>query len=345
MRFVIYGAGAIGGVVGGRLFEAGHDVTLVARGAHLAALREHGLTLVSAAGTATLAVPAVDSPAAADLAPGDVVLLAMKSQATLDAVTALDAVAPPGVAVACLQNGVENERVVLRRFADTYAVNVMLPALHLEPGVVVAHGSPVNGILDLGRYPSGVDDTARAIAEALTGAGFASEARPDILRWKYAKLLANLGNAVDAVSGFGARPAAGGASAGGAADGPGSGPDEAAAARELAALARAEGEAVLAAAGIDVVPVAEDRARRGDLLTGGPGVPGAPKRSSTWQSLTKGAGSVETDYLTGEVVLLGRLHGVPTPANALLQSLATRMAADGSPPGSIPAGEVLARLG
>jgi 2-dehydropantoate 2-reductase len=88
-----------------------------------------------------------------------------------------------------------------------------------------------------------------------------------------------------------------------------------------------------------------DRARRGTLLTAGPPVPGAPRRSSTWQSLTKGAGSVETDYLTGEVVLLGRLHGVATPANALLQRLATELAAEGRPPGSVRASEVLARLG
>ena len=337
MRFVIHGAGAIGGTIGGRLFEAGHDVTLIARGAHLDALRSRGLTVVSADRTVTLPVPAVGSPAEAGLAPGDVVILAVKSQATLDAVASLDVAAPPGVAVACAQNGVENERVVLRRFPATYAVNVMLPSLHLEPGVVVPYGSPVNGILDVGRYPSGVDETAQGLSSALVTAGFASEARPDILRWKYSKLLDNLRNAIDAVCGGGPEPGDDTGEAGAA--------DESAAVEELAALVRAEGKAVLAAAGIDVVPAGVDRARRGTLLTAGPPVPGAPRRSSTWQSLTKGAGSVETDYLTGEVVLLGRLHGVATPANALLQRLATELAAEGRPPGSVRASEVLARLG
>jgi 2-dehydropantoate 2-reductase len=55
--------------------------------------------------------------------------------------------------------------------------------------------------------------------------------------------------------------------------------------------------------------------------------------------------SVETDYLTGEIVLLGRLHGVPTPVNDLLQRLANQMAVEGRPPGSLAAEDVLARLG
>src|SRR5918994_1037814 len=108
------------------------------------------------------------------------VILAVKSQATLDAVASLDVAAPPGVAVACAQNGVENERVVLRRFPATYAVNVMLPSLHLEPGVVVPYGSPVNGILDVGRYPSGVDETAQLdVAEPHQGRRQRRDRLPD----------------------------------------------------------------------------------------------------------------------------------------------------------------------
>ena len=65
---------------------------------------------------------------------------------------------------------------------------------------------------------------------------------------------------------------------------------------------------------------------------------------STWQSLQRGVGAVETDYLTGEIVLLGRLHGVPTPANELVSELIGELGRTGSPPGSIPATDVLARL-
>ena len=84
----------------------------------------------------------------------------MKGQDTRDALDAL-ADGPPDLAVACLQNGVDNERQVLRRTPNTYAVPVMLPATYLEPGVVDASSAPVTGILDVGRYPTGVDDAGR----------------------------------------------------------------------------------------------------------------------------------------------------------------------------------------
>lgn len=320
MRIVIYGAGAVGGVIGGRLHQAGHDVTLIARGDHLRALQRDGLTLASPAGTVTLPVPAVASPAEAAPGGGDVVLLAMKTQHTAAAVAELAQVAPPGVAVACAQNGVENERVALRSFPDVYAISVMLPASHLEPGVVEASSSPVTGLLDLGRYPAGVDDTATALAAALSGSTFSSQARPDIMRWKYRKLLLNLGNALEAVAG---------------ADGWSS---------PLAARLTAEGEAVLAAAGIDVASADEDRERRGDLLRMRPIEGRRRQGGSSWQSLARGLGTIESDYLNGEIALLGRLHGVPTPVNDLLQRLANRLAAEGRPPGSVAVDDILGQL-
>jgi len=320
MRFVVYGAGAIGGVIGGRLFEAGHDVTLVARGDHLAALQAGGLELVSPEGRTTLPVPAVGHPSELTLDDGDVVILAMKTQDTAAALTALTPHAPPGIAVACAQNGVENERLALRSFAHVYAVHVVCPATHLEPGTVVVHSAPVGGMFDLGRYPTGVDATAESLAAALREATFESEARPDIMRWKYRKLIMNLVNVATAVCAEGAGFA------------------------DLVRLLRAEGEAALAAAGIDLVTVADDKARRGDRLQLRPIEGVTHNGGSTWQSLARGTGSIETDYLTGEVVLLGRLHGVPTPASVLLQRLAHRAAAEHLPPGHLPAEEVLAQL-
>ena len=65
---------------------------------------------------------------------------------------------------------------------------------------------------------------------------------------------------------------------------------------------------------------------------------------STWQSLARGTGDVETDYLTGEVVLLGRLYGVDTPLNAVLQRLARRLSVERRPPGVLTEEEILAEL-
>jgi hypothetical protein len=78
---------------------------------------------------------------------------------------------------------------------------------------------------------------------------------------------------------------------------------------DLMRIVWAEGEACLAAAGIDVATRAEDKERRGDLLTIKP-IDGADRHGgSSWQSLARGTGTIETDYLTGEIVLLGRLPG------------------------------------
>src|SRR4051812_18814977 len=91
MRFIVYGAGAVGGVVGARLFESGHEVILVARGAHADAIEARGLTLRSPDGEATHRIPVVRSARAIDLShdDGDCVLLAVKSQDTASALADL----------------------------------------------------------------------------------------------------------------------------------------------------------------------------------------------------------------------------------------------------------------
>ena len=201
MRFIIYGAGAIGGAIGGRLAEAGHDVVLIARGANYDALQRNGLQLEAPDRTVSLAIPVVDHPAELTISTDDVVIFAMKTQHTVAAANELSKVAPPDVAIVSAQNGVQNERMLLRRFADVYGMCVMCPASHLEPGVVQAYSSPITGLLDIGRWVGPIDDTAIAISDALRASTFESVPRDDIARWKYGKLLMNLGNAVEALCG------------------------------------------------------------------------------------------------------------------------------------------------
>src|SRR5439155_16475257 len=122
-----------------------------------------------------------------DFRDDDVVLLAMKSQHTGKALSALAATAPSTIAVVAMQNGVANELAALRLFDDVYGVCVVCPALHLEPGVVEAHASPLTGILDIGSYPRGVGARAEKIAAAFESSTFESVARDDIMRWKYGK--------------------------------------------------------------------------------------------------------------------------------------------------------------
>ena len=310
MRFIVYGAGAVGGVVGALLAESGEEVVLIARGTHAEAIRRSGLVLESPAGTRVVHTSVVEDPSAAELRPGDVVLLGMKSQDTRPALEALRSWAPPSIPVVCLQNGVDNERAALRLFPNVYGVCVMCPCAHLEPGVVQASSSPVPGLLDIGRYPAGTDETCTLIAAALRRASFESVERPDIMRWKYRKLLMNLNNAVEAVC----QP-----------------PVD----QEIRHQVRDEGVACLWAAGIEFVTEEEDAARRGGLLNVQPVGGQLRVGGSSWQSLERKAGSIESDYLNGEIVLLGRTHGVPTPMNALLQELAVEMAASGAAPRSL----------
>jgi 2-dehydropantoate 2-reductase len=243
----------------------------------------------------------------------------MKTQDTAGALQALRAAeVPEATALVCVQNGVENERLALRLFPSVYGAVVMLPAAHLEPGVVLSYGAELTGIIDLGRYPGGVDERSRAVAEALSSSRFESQPRADIMRAKYAKLLMNLGNAPDALC-----P-------------PGEPRDR------VVELAEEEGRAALTTAGIEF----EDEAVR-DLegrwqRLGVRDIAGRERvGSSTRQSLARGTSGIETDYLNGEIVLLGRLHGVATPVNAALCRLAERHLRERREPGTLPAEEVL----
>jgi 2-dehydropantoate 2-reductase len=139
------------------------------------------------------------------------------------------------------------------------------------------------------------------------------------MRRKYRKLLMNLGNALNAAcgSGGGARP--------------------------LYQRAVEEGEACLGGAGIEYSTEEEDKERRKGMspMTYPDGF---RHGSSTWQSLERKAGTTEADYFNGEVVLLGRLHGVATPVNAVLQRVAARMARLGMAPGSFAEDDLLAEV-
>jgi 2-dehydropantoate 2-reductase len=317
-RFVIYGAGGVGGTIGGCLHQGGHEVVLIARGAHYEALRARGLELRWPGGSEVLPIETVDHPSRLSWRGGDddVVLLTMKSQHTTAALEDLVRSGYRGPVV-CAQNGVANERMALRRFERVYGLCVQLPATFLEAGVVLAHSDDCAGLLDLGRYPHGTDQVAEDVAAALRGSRMLSDADPAVMGKKYGKLLMNLGNALDAAcgrSGF---------------------------TSDLGKAVRAEGRTALDAAGIEVTAQAKDRMAR---VTIRPVGEDGHKGSSSWQSLARGTGSIETDYLNGEITLLGRLHGVPTPVNAMLVDVANEMARDGVPPGSYTVEQLQQRL-
>ena len=322
MRYIVYGVGAIGGTFAGALMQAGFPVIGIARGAMLAAIARDGLLFRTPAGDERIKLPVVGAPSEIGFAADDVILLTTKSQDTAAAVLALRDAGVAQQAVICAQNGVANERAALRLFPNVYGMTVMMPSDYTVPGEVICYGEPKHGLLDLGRYPGGSDAVVDAVAAELESAGFAVATTAEVMRSKYGKLFENLGNVIEAALGPGVRAA------------------------EAQALARAEAKLALRAAGItDWLDVSRDNARRAGVMELGT-VAGA-KRSggSSAQSLRRGAGSIETDYLNGEIVLLGRLHGVPTPINAALCAIGRELVSAGVQPGSFTVAALTHRLG
>ncbi|GIM95014.1 hypothetical protein Ato02nite_068070 [Paractinoplanes toevensis] len=322
-RYIVIGAGAVGASIAAELHRAGVDTLLVARGTHLEALRANGLRYVRPDGEHSLHPPVVSGPAEAELAEGDVLLLATKTQDTAAAVAAWawqpvkradgsTGTAAAELPIVTLQNGLENERIALRSFARVIGGVVWIPALHVEPGVVVNRGAPEPAVLWLGRYPDGTERVT-AIAEDLRRGGFTTHVVPDIAAHKAAKLIGNLVNGLDALY-----PAS---------------PLRAAA---LAAL-RDEATAVYAAAGITPAKPDPGGFRAAEI-------PGHERGgNSTWQSLARQV-PPEIDYLNGEIVLLGRLHGVATPHNEAIRRRVQRAVAEATPAGTLGDADLAATL-
>ena len=320
MRYVIYGAGGIGCVIGARLFQHGSEVVLIARGEHLRVIREEGLTFKTPHETVRLPIPAVGHPTELRFSDGDVVLLTMKSQDTESALSELVRAGGELLPVVCAQNGVDNERMALRRFRRVYGMLVWVPAVYLESGFVLNHATPASGVLDAGCFPHGVDDLIANVTKDLDRSGFSSRVNPDIMPWKYAKLLSNVLNSFVAACGEDARS------------------------ETIIRALKREALECYRAVGVGCVSDDEFNERVASHVRLAD-IEGHPKTGgSTWQSLQRGRDTVEADHLNGEIVLLGRLHGVPTPCNEVLQQLANRLARTGRPPGSVSVEELERRL-
>lgn len=336
-RYVIIGAGAVGGTIGGRLAQHDVPVVWVARGEHAKVLATAGMTLRTPDGTYQVTAPVWTGPEDADLRDGDVLVLATKVHQAADALAAWadlpvrseatgEVLGTAGdlLPLVTVTNGLAGEDIAIRYFQRVYGAAVWCPATHVNPGEVIPMYDTVSGVFWLGAYPglAEPDDVVRAIGADWETARLGAPVVDDVMAWKRRKLVLNMGNAVDALLEPG-------------------GPDW----KRLLKLATEEAEAAIAASGASVISPEQDeqeRARGPQMVA----VEGAPEQigSSTFQSLVRGTGTVETDYLNGEIVRLGRLHGVPTPVNAALASLVRRAAANGWAPRSLAPREVDAEI-
>jgi 2-dehydropantoate 2-reductase len=333
MRYVIIGAGAIGGTLGGRLAQHSpqHPPLLIARGDHGAAIARDGLRLRTPDEDSTLRVDVATGPAAVRLSADDVLVVATKTQQARDALLQWvdapvfdDAGSEIGIAgdvlpVLITTNGVAAERMALRLFERVFGVCVWLPAVHLVPGEVIVRMAPMSGTFIIGRYAAPEDAADRQLLSVIeadwTASSFTVRLVDDVMRWKYTKLLSNLGNAPQAlirsVESF---------------DG-------------VVEVLRAEAEVVLRDAGIEWAGEDEEAEWRGEFAVRP--VAGVPEElgGSSWQSIARGTGSIETDYLNGEIVYLARSRGGSAPLNQVVQRLARRASSSGVGVGSLTLAE------
>jgi 2-dehydropantoate 2-reductase len=299
MRFAIVGSGAVGGYYGARLARAGHDVTFIARGAHLEAIRERGLAIRSPLGDFVVQSPAEDDTRRVGAV--DVVLFAVKTYDSAAALPMLPPLVGPSTMVLTLQNGVDSADqvgdVVGREHVlagPTYIATALA-----EPGVIVQTGTHRRIVFgevagDLTR----VTDRASRLCSVLVDADIQAEVVPDgrVPLWEkfiyLAPFAAFTGAARQPVGGLWSQPGF----------------------RDVFVQALAEVERVARA---EHVPVAANVKQ--DIIRYVDSVPGT-MRSSLLIDLQQGK-RIEVEALLGAVVRRGRAVGIETPMMLALYSV------------------------
>ncbi|MBA3231195.1 MAG: 2-dehydropantoate 2-reductase [Acidobacteria bacterium] len=310
MRFAILGSGAVGGYYGARLAQAGHDVTFIARGAHLAAIRRHGLAIRSPL-LGDFTVPARVEDDTSRVGPVDVVVVAVKAY---DNVTALPMILPmlgPGTSVLTLQNGVDSasEIAALVGEAPVIGGTTYIATALVAPGVIEQTGTHRRIVFGevFGKLPR-ESDRVRRIHEALVAADIQAETAGDgrIPIWEKFIFLVPL-------AGF-----TGGTrlSIGPVWSDPYVRARFVEACREIERLARAEG-----------IAVADDRMQQIEAYVGS--MPGS-MRSSLLIDLSQGK-RIEVEALLGSVVRRAAHRGVPAPIIGTLYAV-LKPYAEGAPP-------------
>jgi len=305
MKVAVFGAGAVGAYYGARMSEGGADVGLIARGANLEAIREHGLTIVAPERTSTHTLLATED--AADIGPVDVVLFCVKSYDTEAAAARLGPLIRDGTAVVSLQNGVDNEEKIAAAIGWPHVLGgaaYILAGLR-QPGVVEASGPRQ---IVFGEWTGG-EPTPRvqAILDVCERGAIKAIAAPDVraAKWEKFTLLAA----------FAAMSASVRLGIGEIRNAP--------AAREMLRALMAEVWAVGRAEGVALAGDLVER-QHGLLLSQRPDA-----TASLYHDLVTGH-RMEIEALQGTVVRLGRRHGIATPwmdaAYAILQPWAQRNA-------------------
>jgi len=307
MRVMMMGSGGVGGFVGAGLFDTGHDVTFVARGAHLEAIREHGLCMLSEDGSRRyLQVDVVERPADAG-ATFDLVVFAVKAYDTQSAAELLVPAVGDETAVLTLQNGIDSVPMLSSVLGAEHVIGgaTWLTAHIAEPGVIEYQDALVRAAI--GEPAGGVSERVETIAEALRGCGIETEVSDDITRILWSKIVL--------LSVHGGMSAACQLPLGDILSTEGM--------EDVYRMMFNEAASVGRALGVDLPESTSD-----DLVAL---LQSAPADNTTSLQVDFGhQRRVELEYLTGAVVRRGREAGVPTPAlEAIYLSLKAKARAFG----------------
>ena len=319
MRIVIYGAGAVGGVVGGLLALSGIPVVMIGRPGNVNTIQEQGLRVVTPIKTQIVRLAAVTSPDQIDFGPDDVVFLCVKSQDTEKTMGDLQAVVKD-VPIFCFQNGVRNEEIVSKYYHRVYGVMVKAGAVFTQDGEVRSPGAKP-GRFVIGRYPEGTDSLVESVAVKLRNAGYEVLVTPEIMPYKWGKLVDNLNNAVGAITNTTGEEA-----------------------NSIARAAQKEGKEILSQACVRLIPIEEPQLQRPGITKQTGNVSSGMPLGSTWQSLTRQQGTVETEFLNGEIVRIAKKLDKKAPINETLLHITTEMAVNHEPPGKYTPAELIKLL-
>ena len=294
MKIAVIGAGGVGGYFGGRLARAGHDVTFVARGRHLEAMRARGLRIESGLGNAVIQ-PVQATSDIASVGPVDVTMFCVKLWDVESTAPQLAPLVAGGGVVIPFQNGVDSHEVLRRVLGRQHVLGgvAYIAATIREPGVVAHTGTMSR--LTVGAFEPSLAPRAEAFAAAGQGAGFECTVAPDILSalWKKYVFLAAMSGCTTVAR----------VPVGVIRGDPDLRATIIAAMSEIVAVGRARGVDV----GDDFV------ARQVEFMDGLPDV----MRSSMLNDLTAG-NRLEAPWLSGGVARMGRESGVATPVNATI---------------------------
>ncbi len=294
LKIAVMGAGATGGYYGARLAAGGADVTFVARGAHLRAMRERGLRVLSPLGDAAIEpAKATDDPAEAG--PVDVVLLTVKLYDVASAAERIGPMLAPGTGVVALQNGIDAPGILARAVGRerVLAGSVYIPARIAEPGVVAHEGRFARVVF--GELDGRRSGRAEALLRAFRDAGVDAEIADDVEAALWTKfVLLSAVSATNAITRGPTPPVL-------------RDPDM----RRMFTDAMRETEAVARARGVNLAPdIVARQLRMAEAFP--PDV-----KASLLQDLEAGK-RLEVAYLSGAVSRLGAEHGVPTPVHATI---------------------------